>query len=41
MHHPVGDGIELDLAGDHARLGSGHVQFEQGGEEVAGIDVAL
>ncbi len=29
------------MARDHPRLGARHVQFEQGGEEVAGIDVAF
>ena len=41
MHGAVADRVELQLARDHAGLLAADVQHEQGGEEMAGLDMAL
>jgi len=41
MHGTVADRVQLHLARDHAGLLAAQVQHEQGGEEMAGLDMAL
>ena len=38
MHGPVGDDVELIVAREHALLAPFHLEFEDRGEKVAGVD---